>query len=114
MSTAADDRKSDIEGTPGAGGPKGAAELTGGYLNYVFILLNTALAWLGMLLVLASLSALQHQYNKHQNVEEYTNNWYMLQHDVTNGAGNYDTFAGFAINSGYPALPPGRLLRFEW
>lgn len=117
MSTAPGDRKSDIEGTPGAGGPKGAAELTGGYMNYVFIVLNLVLAWLGMLLVLASLAALQHQYNETQDIASETNNWLVLQKDAaagTNGAPVYHTFAGFAINSGYPALPPGRLLRFEW
>lgn len=116
MSTAAGDRKSDIEGTPGAGGPKGAAELTGGYMNYVFIVLNIILAWLGMLLVLASLAALQHQINKDQNIAPESNNWLVLGKDITQGnpTGTYHTFAGFAINSGYPALQPGRLLRFEW
>ncbi|KAL3143629.1 hypothetical protein ABBQ38_002425 [Trebouxia sp. C0009 RCD-2024] len=116
MSTAAGDRKSDIEGTPGAGGPKGAAELTGGYMNYVFIVLNIILAWLGMLLVLASLAALQHQINKDQNIAPESNNWLVLGKDITQGnpSGTYHTFAGFAINSGYPALQPGRLLRFEW
>lgn len=110
MSTAPGDRKSDIEGTPGAGGPKGAAELTGGYMNYVFIVLNIALAWLGWILLLASIIALQHQFNKTQDIEPDTNNWYQLQKD----GGAYHTFAGFAINAGYPALQPGRILRFEW
>jgi len=114
MSTAAGDRKSDIEGTPMAGGPKGAAELTGGYMNYVFVVLNIILAWLGMLLVLASLAALQHQLNdENQNIAVESNNWYQLEKDGGNAA-PYHNFAGFAINSGYPALQPGRLLRFEW
>lgn len=111
MSTAPGDRKSDIEGTPGAGGPKGAAELTGGYMNYVFIILNIALAWLGWILLLASIIALQHQFNKDQNINTDANNWLQLGKDP---AGNYFTFAGFAINSGYPALQPGKILRFEW
>ena len=109
MSTAADDRKSDVEGTPGSGGPKGAAELTGGYLNYTFIILNTVLAWFGVFITIATLIALQHRYNKSQNVEAETNDWYMLS-----GQTQVNTFAGFAINSGYPALQPGKLLRFEW
>lgn len=100
-----------------AGGPKGAAELTGGYMNYVFVVLNLVLAWLGMLLVLASLAALQHQYNDIQDIAPDTNNWLVLQKDLgatEAGGALYHTFAGFAINSGYPALQPGRLLRFEW
>ena len=113
MSTAPGDRKSDVEGTPGAGGPKGAAELTGGYMNYVFIILNIALAWLGWVLLLASIIALQHQFNKDQNIEPQTNNWLQLAKDGGSQA-DYFTFAGYAINSGYPALQPGRILRFEW
>ena len=114
MSTAPGDRKSDVEGTPGAGGPKGAAELTGGYMNYVFIILNIALAWLGWILLLASIIALQHQFNKDQNINPDANNWLQLGKDGGNAAAEYFTFAGFAINSGYPALQPGRILRFEW
>ena len=99
-----------------AGGPKGAAELTGGYMNYMFIVFNIILAWLGMLLVLASLAALQHQINDNQNIAPESNNWLRLDNSVSaaNPNGVYHTFAGFAINSGYPALQPGRLLRFEW
>ena len=114
MSTAPGDRKSDIEGTPGAGGTKGAAELTGGYMNYVFIILNIALAWLGWVLLLASIIALQHQFNKDQNINMDANDWLQLRKDQTTMPNEYFTWAGFAINSGYPALQPGRILRFEW
>lgn len=118
MSTAPGDRKSDVEGTPGAGGAKGAAELTGGYMNYVFIILNIALAWLGWVLLLASIIALQHQFNKGQDIAEESNNWLKIEHDIPQGGtindAPYFTFAGFAINAGYPALQPGKILRFEW
>ena len=113
MSTAPGDRKSDIEGTPMAGGPKGAAELTGGYMNYMFIVLNIAVAWLGWILLLASIIALQHQFNSDQDIAPDTNNWYRLDKDIGSDP-SVHTFAGYAINSGYPALQPGRLLRFEW
>lgn len=92
------------------GGPvKGAAEITGGYLNYVFIVLNLLLAWLGWFLVLCSLSALQNQINKHQDIQTTVNDFY-----TPFGANGPDTFHSYAVNAGYPALPPGRLLRFEW
>ncbi|DBA75344.1 TPA: hypothetical protein ACH3X1_010613 [Trebouxia sp. C0004] len=109
MSAAADDRKSSVEGTPMGGGPvKGAAEITGGYLNYTFIVLNLILSWLGFFLVLCSLSALQNQINKHQDIQTNVNDFYVSQ---TRGPEN---FHAYAVNAGYPALPPGRLLRFEW
>lgn len=88
------------------GGPiKGAKELTGGYLNYAFIVGNLALAWFGWFIALCSISALQHQYKKGaSSINTGVNGWLPTE-------GN---FAGFAINSGYPALPPNRILRFEW
>lgn len=108
MSAAADDRKSSVEGTPMGGGPvKGAAEITGGYLNYTFIVLNLILSWFGFFLVLCSLSALQNQINKHQDIQTSVNNFYVSQSGP-------DDFHAYAVNAGYPALPPGRLLRFEW
>jgi len=87
------------------GGPvKGAKEVTGGYLNYAFIVGNLVLAWFGWFLAMCSISALQHQYsNNPEGVNPELNGW------AAEGV-----FAGFAINSGYPALPPNRLLRFEW
>ena len=107
----------------GGGPTKGAAELTGGALNYTFIVLNLILSWLGWLLVLASLAALQNQINKHQDVQTPTNNFYRYHGVVANGVFtnkdqveplDVDTFHSYAVNAGYPALPPGRLLRFEW
>ena len=109
MSAAEDVRKSDVEGTPGKGGVSGSAELTGGYLNYVFVVLNILLFWLGWLLVLCSIIALQHQINKSQDINTDVNNFYQMQGDTSP-----DTFHSFAVNAAYPALPPGRLLRFEW
>lgn len=109
MSSAEDVRKSDVEGTPGAGGVKGSAELTGGYLNYVFVVLNVLLSWLGWLLALCSIIALQHQINKEQdNINPAANYFYPTQ------TGGVDVFHSYAVNAAYPALPPGRLLRFEW
>ena len=110
MSAAADDRKSSVEGTPMGGGPvKGAAEITGGYLNYTFIVLNLILSWFGFFLMLCSLSALQNQINKHQDIQTNVNDFY-----TPFGANGPDSFHSYAVNAGYPALPPGRLLRFEW
>ncbi len=92
------------------GGPvKGAAEITGGFLNYTFIVLNLVLSWFGWLLVLCSLSALQNQINNHQDIQTNVNKFYL-----PSGANSYDSFHSYAVNAGYPALPPGRLLRFEW
>ena len=106
MSTAPGDRKSDVEGTPMGGGPiKGAKEVTGGYLNYAFIVGNLVLAWFGWFLAMCAISALQH---------EYSNNSEGVNPDLNGWLPSEGVFAGFAINSGYPALPPNRLLRFEW
>ena len=106
MSTAQGDRKSDIEGTPMGGGPvKGAKELTGGYLNYMFIVINLLLAWFGWFVALCSIIALQHRYRKDgDDINPDVNGWLPSEGNL----------AGFAINSGYPALPGSRLIRFEW
>ena len=109
MSAAEDVRKSDVEGSVGGGGPKGAAELTGGFLNYTFVVLNLLLSWLGWFLALCAIIALQHQINKSQDINTDANNFYVEQ-----GQTSPDTFHSYAVNAAYPALPPGRLLRFEW
>lgn len=104
MSAAKADRQSDIEGVPMGGGPvKGAASLTGGALNYTFIIFNLLAVWLAWALLLGSLSAFQNRLNHSQ---AYSPTW-----RVTDGS---DDFSSYTINSGHPALQPGRLLRFEW
>lgn len=84
------------------GGPvKGAAELTGGYVNYCFIVFNLIFAWVLWVCLLGTLSAFQNRINNNQNVGVST--WHYS-----------GEFGSYAIDGGYPALQPGRLLRFEW